>query len=182
MLKVNTNNFVKYLGSFIGAQKKADTMAHNLAVFGMQHAFKTGDCVYMNQFFEALDSGRKAQYRRYVGVTCSVNQKDPETCWFKFENDMFSVVSKRKRVVVYRAKGEKDIILKEPEALIEHAPFFAINPDKVKDPFGNENVVQAIMRLATKTAKEDSKVDPELAAIIAATSKKVVKFSEKQAA
>lgn len=180
-LTVTTANFGKMLGNFRSTMKRVKEQSHQLAVFSLNHAQQNGDCIYLNAFWEELTPGMQAAFRRYAFSMTAEDLSDYNSSWLTIEQKQWVInpdMKGKPRKAYFRKKGEKTVELKTAEELIEFDSFHYIDPDTVKNPFTDENIIQTIHRLATRVDKEDAKVTDEMKAMVKRFESQVTKYAE----
>ncbi len=149
------------LALFVTTLSQVVLVSHQLAVFGLQQAFKHGRCDYINQLWDKLTPNMKASFKRYVIATMS-HDGTLQTCWLTMKKGKWAINTDVERVVFFRKKNMEDVQLKQPNELIHFDTFHDIDPDKVKDPFSSDDVIKALKRLVANASKEDSLVSSEM--------------------
>ena len=177
--KVNTRNFAGMLKSYVDTQGTAIMRIHALVVFSIAHFHSNGDPIYLNMVADKMPAAYSAPFRRYLAAVTAKDYDNPITSWIKMEKGGFILnpdFKGKKKLIYYREKGKKTVVLKNADALLALPTLLAIDPDKVKKPYTNDNVVSAAKRLITAVEKDTSEVTEAMGKAVKSFSKAVLKL------
>lgn len=172
------NNVRSKINGFVKLTAKVRDEMQSLAANTLYHAAKHGDASLLNEFYKALSAGDKASFKRWVvNEVAKVYAADVKL------SDMFIGMSKDQFHVKKDTMDKRvdftnlvDDLLKDEAQADEYGKFFAIDPDKVKNPFNTATLLAQLQNLVKKTEREDAQVDPEAAKIL---KEMVADFSKK---
>lgn len=183
-MSVNTKNFTTKLNAYVKASLRLKDQLHEMICFSLNHAYQHGDCTYVNRIYEVMSPGTQASFKRYVVQCFSDDPTDVSFCWLRLKKKQFQInteIEKGHRNTWFRAKGKKAVKLSSPAKLINYPSFEDIDPDKVKNPFSDDRVIQTIQHLCKSADKEDAEVSGDMKKLLGKFSKDVEKFAAKRA-
>ena len=155
------------LTSFVRKVAEIRDDMQSLAANTLHHAAKHGDCSLLNDFYKALSKGDQASFKRWVVAEVqSVYPADTKTSdlFMGMKQDEFHI---KKDTMDKRGEfiARVDALL-ETDAADSYGMFFAIDPDKTKNPFNTLTLLAQLNNLVKKADKEDSQVDPAASALL----------------
>lgn len=179
--QVTQQTFAKHLTSLVRSQTSIKAKAHALIVFAISHAFLHGDTVYLNMLKDKLAPAYLASFRRYLVAVTAVDYNSPVTSWLSMVKGQYIMnpdFKGKKRQIFFRDKNKTEK-LRKPEELLSRPTFMDIDPDKVKNPYADDNVFSAMKRVTNSMNKDDSKVSKEVKKIIEHTNVRLAKLTNK---
>lgn len=184
--KITIKNFTAHLAMFVTSQAETMRLAHGLAVCAIAHAQKHGDCIYINQLFEALNVGKKNQFRRYAVMVTAIDFKDVASSWLDIVNKQWVIrqsfvdgeYKDTTRAAFLRIKDKPEVLLNSAAELIDHDSFMVIDTDKIKNPFNDDSIVASLNRIVRNAQKDGAEVSTELVSRVSVWAKEAKKLAE----